>query len=64
MCSKINCPSCNQPTWKGCGEHIEEALHDVAPSDRCSCPRSTAPASAFTGSRPSEPFGGTRAGSW
>ncbi|WP_461108459.1 hypothetical protein [Tessaracoccus terricola] len=39
MCSKITCSNCNKPTWEGCGEHIEFALGDVAPADRCACPR-------------------------
>lgn len=39
MCTKITCETCSKPTWKGCGEHIEEALGDVTPTDRCTCPR-------------------------
>jgi len=37
MCKQITCPKCTKPTWEGCGEHIEEALFDVALADRCSC---------------------------
>lgn len=39
MCTKISCDTCGKPTWKGCGEHIEEALAGVAREDRCVCPR-------------------------
>ena len=35
MCSKVICRKCKKPTWSGCGEHIEEALHGVAIADRC-----------------------------
>jgi hypothetical protein len=37
MCSKVQCKTCGKPTWQGCGEHIEEALHDVEVADRCAC---------------------------
>ncbi len=37
MCKKITCTNCTKPTWEGCGEHIEEALVDVALADRCAC---------------------------
>lgn len=37
MCKKITCVACAKPTWEGCGEHIEEALGDVAMADRCTC---------------------------
>lgn len=39
MCRKVTCDKCNKPTWAGCGEHIEEALKDVPPAERCTCPR-------------------------
>ena len=35
MCEKVSCRKCNMPTWAGCGQHIEEALFDVAMADRC-----------------------------
>lgn len=37
MCSKVECKECKKPTWQGCGEHVEEALHGVALEDRCQC---------------------------
>ena len=39
MCHQITCPTCNKPTWEGCGQHIEIALKNVPVSARCSCPR-------------------------
>jgi hypothetical protein len=35
MCKRVTCETCGKPTWKGCGEHIEEALAGVAKADRC-----------------------------
>jgi len=35
MCRQITCETCGRPTWTGCGQHIEEALADVAVADRC-----------------------------
>lgn len=37
MCQKISCESCGKPTWTGCGQHVELALADVKPEDRCTC---------------------------
>lgn len=39
MCTKVTCQTCGRPTWRGCGLHIEEALHDVPVEERCDCPR-------------------------
>ncbi len=39
MCVRVTCKRCDKPTWKGCGEHIEEALDGVPVAERCSCPR-------------------------
>ncbi|KAI8897850.1 hypothetical protein BC833DRAFT_620851 [Globomyces pollinis-pini] len=39
MCQKTECPTCKKPTWKGCGQHIEQALAGVPVADRCQCPR-------------------------
>jgi hypothetical protein len=36
---RIDCSACGKPTWKGCGQHIEQALQGVAENDRCKCPR-------------------------
>ncbi|CAB4626154.1 unannotated protein [freshwater metagenome] len=37
MCKKVTCNDCGKPTWEGCGQHVEEALADVALADRCTC---------------------------
>lgn len=37
MCARVTCATCGKPTWSGCGQHIEEALHGVPESDRCHC---------------------------
>jgi hypothetical protein len=37
MCSQVMCHICKKPTWSGCGQHIEEALSNVAEQDRCKC---------------------------
>ena len=29
MCHRVVCRTCGKPTWAGCGQHIEEVLHDV-----------------------------------
>ena len=53
MCHQITCPTCNKPTWEGCGEHIEYALKGVPLNERCTCPRS-APKNS---SKPANPKG-------
>ncbi|HBX10347.1 MULTISPECIES: hypothetical protein [Candidatus Neomicrothrix] len=35
MCQRVTCPTCQRPTYAGCGSHIEQVLGDVAPADRC-----------------------------
>lgn len=37
MCSKATCKQCGKPTWKGCGNHVEQALAGVPKNQRCSC---------------------------
>jgi hypothetical protein len=37
MCSRTMCKKCRKATWKGCGNHIEQALKGVPMSERCSC---------------------------
>jgi probable F420-dependent oxidoreductase len=37
MCSRAQCPTCNRPTYQGCGRHVEQVLGDVPPSERCLC---------------------------
>ena len=35
MCTRTKCRKCGMPTWRGCGQHIEQALAGVAKSQRC-----------------------------
>jgi hypothetical protein len=35
MCRKVACLGCAQPTWEGCGQHIEGVLSDTPPALRC-----------------------------
>ncbi|MFN8037703.1 MAG: hypothetical protein U0Q07_00710 [Acidimicrobiales bacterium] len=37
MCSRTTCPSCQRPTYAGCGAHVEQVLGDVPPDQRCQC---------------------------
>lgn len=39
MCSRSMCRRCAKATWKGCGNHIEQALAGVPPDQRCTCTR-------------------------
>ena len=35
MCQKVQCSKCNMPTWRGCGQHIDDCLKDLPEADRC-----------------------------
>ena len=37
MCRRLTCPTCQKPTWAGCGAHVEQVLGDVPPAERCRC---------------------------
>lgn len=37
MCSRATCPTCNKPTYAGCGAHVEQVLGDVPKEKRCKC---------------------------
>jgi hypothetical protein len=37
MCQRIDCPKCGQPTYAGCGLHIEQVLGSVPVAERCKC---------------------------
>jgi hypothetical protein len=52
MCMRVDCSHCGKPTWKGCGQHIEQALKGVPVDERCKCPRdSTANPTKTEGSK-------------
>ncbi|MEY3177443.1 MAG: hypothetical protein RLZZ348_631 [Actinomycetota bacterium] len=35
MCSRTTCRKCGKPSWRGCGNHIEQALKGVPMNQRC-----------------------------
>lgn len=35
MCRAVTCRKCSKTTWAGCGQHINQALAGVPPSQRC-----------------------------
>lgn len=37
MCRRVECTSCEKPTFAGCGMHVEQVLGDVPPEQRCRC---------------------------
>ena len=37
MCRRAVCKKCGKATWRGCGNHIEQALAGVPKNQRCSC---------------------------
>lgn len=37
MCTRVTCPTCKKPDWRGCGAHVESVLGDVPVEDRCDC---------------------------
>lgn len=37
MCHKATCKKCRKATWRGCGNHIEQALAGVPKGERCAC---------------------------
>jgi hypothetical protein len=49
MCSSATCKKCGKATWRGCGNHIEDALAGVPKSKRCTCREDAASAPASGG---------------
>jgi hypothetical protein len=37
MCQRATCPSCQKPTFAGCGRHVEQVLGNVPVDQRCKC---------------------------
>ncbi|MGD9700924.1 MAG: hypothetical protein AB7Q42_03120 [Acidimicrobiia bacterium] len=37
MCRRVTCRTCGQPTWAGCGAHVDQVLRNVPPAERCQC---------------------------
>jgi len=46
MCSRATCKKCGKATWRGCGNHIEQALAGVSKSQRCTCDQTSAGSSS------------------
>lgn len=46
MCQRVTCKKCGKPTYRGCGNHIEQVLGDVPRAQRCSCDSSSSPNAA------------------
>ena len=38
MCYPATCPVCGKTGWQGCGQHVDEVMRSVPPSQRCTCP--------------------------
>jgi len=37
MCQRVQCSTCNKPTYAGCGRHVEQVLGNVPKEQRCKC---------------------------
>ena len=37
MCRRVQCSTCDKPTYAGCGAHIDAVLADVPKEQRCHC---------------------------
>jgi hypothetical protein len=37
MCRRVQCPTCDRPTFAGCGAHVDQVLADVPAGERCRC---------------------------
>jgi hypothetical protein len=51
MCMAVLCPTCNKPTFRGCGAHVEQVLGHVPKDERCKC-RERASASSASSALP------------
>lgn len=41
MCQRVMCPTCQKPTFAGCGMHVEQVLGDVPLEERCKCKKTS-----------------------
>jgi hypothetical protein len=48
MCRRASCGDCGKPTFKGCGDHVEQVLADVPVHERCRCREQPRPRAAET----------------
>lgn len=35
MCRAVTCKECGKTTWAGCGQHVDQVMGKVSPSQRC-----------------------------
>jgi len=35
MCRTVRCKTCGKTTWAGCGQHVNQVLAGIPPSERC-----------------------------
>ncbi len=35
MCRPVTCKTCGKTTWAGCGQHVDQVMANVSPSQRC-----------------------------
>lgn len=35
MCRAVTCQQCGRTTWAGCGQHVDDVMRAVPPSNRC-----------------------------
>ncbi len=35
MCRAVTCRKCGKTTWAGCGQHVDQVMRSVPPSQRC-----------------------------
>jgi hypothetical protein len=49
MCHKATCKKCKKATWKGCGNHVEQALAGVPKNQRCACSKDSVSSSGGKG---------------
>jgi hypothetical protein len=50
MCREVTCKTCKQPTWSGCGAHVEQVLGHIPRDERCQCAGRAKAAAAAGGS--------------
>ena len=51
MCREMTCPTCQRPSWAGCGAHVEQVLGHVPPAERCRCSEEAASPERAVGAR-------------
>jgi hypothetical protein len=43
MCYTQKCPRCGKTGWAGCGQHVDDVMRAVPPSQRCTCGAAAVP---------------------